>query len=78
MIPAVLEHDGPLVATSVRGDIADATLARRQSMGRVFVWDPFGERTDAWDLLDGCRDWEHALIVARWLGQARRIGEGIT
>jgi type IV secretion system protein VirD4 len=78
MIPAVLEHEGPLVTTSVRGDIADATLRRRASMGRVFVWDPFGERTDAWDLLEGCQDWEHALLVARWLGQARMVGEGIT
>jgi type IV secretory pathway TraG/TraD family ATPase VirD4 len=78
MIPAVLEHAGPLVTTSVRGDIAAETLTRRRSMGRVYVWDPFGKTTDAWDLLQGCDDWERALLVARWLGQARKIGEGIT
>ena len=78
MIPAVLEHHGPLVTTSVRGDIAAETLARRQSMGRVFIWDPFGPQTDTWNLLQGCENWEHALLAARWLGQARKIGEGIT
>jgi type IV secretory pathway TraG/TraD family ATPase VirD4 len=40
------------------------------------VWDPFGRDSDDWDLLQGCEDWEHALMVARWLGHARRIGEG--
>jgi type IV secretion system protein VirD4 len=77
VIPALLEHEGPVVTTSVRTDIAEHTLARRERLGRVWVWDPFGQRSDAWDLLQGCEDWEHALLVARWLGHARKIGEGI-
>jgi type IV secretion system protein VirD4 len=77
VIPAILEHEGPLVTTSVRTDVAQHTLARRRRLGRVWVWDPFGENSDDWDLLQGCEDWEHALLVARWLGHARRIGEGI-
>ncbi len=74
VIPAVLEHNGPVVATSVRGDVIDATLARRRSLGRVWVWNPFGEHTDAWDPLHSCEDWGYALLVAEWLGQAVTLG----
>lgn len=77
VIPALLEHQGPVITTSVRTDVVEHTLARRKRLGRVWVWDPFGETTDAWDLLQGCEEWEHALLVARWLGRARQIGEGI-
>lgn len=76
VIPAILEHDGPLVTTSVRTDVVQHTLSRRRALGRVWVWDPFGAASDGWDLLQGCESWEHALLVARWLGQARRLGEG--
>jgi type IV secretion system protein VirD4 len=77
VIPAILEHAGPVVTTSVRTDVAEHTLSRRRRLGRVWVWDPFGPTTDAWDLLQDCEDWAHALLVARWLGQARRVGEGL-
>jgi len=77
VIPSLLEHEGPVVTTSVRTDIVEHTLSRRRRLGRVFLWDPFGPHSDAWDLLQGCEDWEHALLVARWLGHARKAGEGI-
>jgi type IV secretion system protein VirD4 len=77
VIPALLEHEGPVITTSVRTDVVQHTVARRRQLGHVWVWDPFGSSTDAWDLLDGCENWEHALLVARWLGRARQIGEGI-
>jgi type IV secretion system protein VirD4 len=77
VIPSLLEHEGPVVTTSVRTDILEHTLGRRRRLGRVFVWDPFGSHSDAWDLLQGCQNWEHALLVARWLGHARKAGEGI-
>lgn len=76
VIPAVLEHEGPVLTTSVRTDVAQHTIARRRELGRVWVWDPFGPKSDSWDLLQGCESWEHALLVARWLGQARRLGGG--
>jgi type IV secretion system protein VirD4 len=75
VIPAILEHRGPVVTTSVRTDIAEHTIDRRRRIGRVWVWDPFGARSDAWDLLQGCENWEHALLVARWLGHARKLGD---
>jgi type IV secretion system protein VirD4 len=76
VIPALLEHEGPVVTTSVRTDVLQHTLARRRRLGRVWVWDPFGAQSDTWDLLQGCEDWSHALLVARWLGHAQQRGAG--
>lgn len=75
VIPALLEHTGPAVTTSVRTDVLLNTQARRKQIGQVFVWDPFGESTDCWDPLQGCESWEHALLVSRWLGHARSLGD---
>jgi type IV secretory pathway TraG/TraD family ATPase VirD4 len=78
IIPALLEHQGAAVNTTVRTDVLSQTLARRCGLGRVWVWNPFGEQTDCWDPLHGCEDWGHALLVARWLGHAMRLGAGQT
>jgi hypothetical protein len=78
LIPPLLEHTGPAVTTSVRTDVVRETEARRRRLGEVWVWDPFGERSDGWDPLAGCERWEHALLVARWLGHAVRLGPGHT
>ncbi len=78
VIPALLEHQGAAVNTTVRSDVLRATEARRRGCGRVWVWNPFGEHTDSWDPLAGCQDWKHALLVARWLSQAVRLGTGQT
>jgi type IV secretory pathway TraG/TraD family ATPase VirD4 len=76
IVPAVLEHPGPVVATADKGDVVQATLQRRSRMGgETFVWDPFGEYTDAWDPLQGCEQWSYALTAARWLGHALAFGE---
>ncbi len=74
IIPALLEHQGAGVNTTVRSDVLAHTLTRRQQLGRVWVWNPFGERTDSWDPLQGAENWEHALLIARWLGHAMRLG----
>src|SRR6185503_10879219 len=51
-IPAILEWDGPVVATSVKTDLLADTLARRTTLdGRVWVYDPSGatgRRTATW------------------------------
>ena len=72
--PAVLEHAGPVVTTSTKTDVVNATLERRQRIGEALVWDPFGPATCSWDLLGGCEDWGHALLVARWLVAAMQLG----
>ena len=73
--PALLEHKGPVVATSTKTDVALATHARREQLGETFVWNPFGERSHNWDPLQGCEAWAHALLVARWLGQAMALSQ---
>jgi type IV secretory pathway TraG/TraD family ATPase VirD4 len=72
--PAVLEHPGPVVTTSTKTDVVAATLGRRGKVGEALVWDPFGPETCSWDLLQGCEDWGHALLVARWLVAAMQLG----
>ena len=78
IIPALLEHQGPGVNTTVRTDVLQSTLKRRRALGRVWVWNPFGANTDSWDPLHGCEEWEHTLLVARWLGNAVRLGASHT
>lgn len=39
-IPALLEWNGPIIATSVKTDLLDATLAHRSSVGTTWVYDP--------------------------------------
>src|SRR5262249_21271676 len=54
VIPSLLEWDGPVVATSVKRDLLEATLARRRSLGPVAIFDPSGssgEQATAWDPL---------------------------
>jgi type IV secretion system protein VirD4 len=75
IVPAVLEHAGAVVTTAANGEVIDATLQRRAGMGETFIWDPFGEYTDSWDPLQGCEEWSHALIAARWFGHALALGE---
>jgi type IV secretion system protein VirD4 len=76
--PILLEHVGPATSTSTKTDVVRATSGRRRRLGEVLVWDPFGERSDGWDPLQGCEDWGHALLMARWLGHAKQLGQAST
>ncbi|MEO5807026.1 type IV secretory system conjugative DNA transfer family protein [Devosia sp.] len=43
LVPAILDHSGPLVALDIKGELASITGQRRKSPGRkVAVLDPFG------------------------------------
>ena len=39
-VPALLEWQGPAIAVSIKSDLLGDTLARRQELGEVFVYDP--------------------------------------
>jgi type IV secretion system protein VirD4 len=74
-IPALLEWPGPAVASSIKSDLLAATCDRRNSLGRVFVFDPFalsGESGDTWSPLNCAVTWDGALEVAwrlAWAGE---------
>jgi type IV secretion system protein VirD4 len=74
-IPALLEWEGPVLATSVKTDLLHDTLARRASKGRVMVFDP--ARTSGLPRaritpLRGAGTWRGAMRVAHWLASAGR------
>ncbi|MGE4428374.1 MAG: type IV secretory system conjugative DNA transfer family protein, partial [Solirubrobacteraceae bacterium] len=75
MIPAILEHHGPVIATSVKGDLL-ATAAYRQSVGEVRVFDPTGSTgwpASGWSPVEASRTWLGARRTAdRLLRQARQ------
>lgn len=80
-IPAVLEWDGPVVATSVKSDLLMATLARRREMGKAMVFDPTGATglgTVKATPLSGCGSWRGAMRVAHLLStSARSASDGL-
>ena len=77
-IPALLEWDGPVIATSIRADLLEGTIAQRREAGEVWVYDPTAstvEPSAGWSPLRACRDWQQALRMAAWLVSTARAGE---
>jgi type IV secretion system protein VirD4 len=77
-VPALLEWDGPAVASSIKTDLLASTLARRRSLGSVFVFDPFGlagTASQTWSPLRGARTWDGALEVAWRLAAAGELDQ---
>ena len=79
--PAILEWDGPVVATSVKTDLLRDTLARRSALGEVLVYDPTGvsgQQRASWSPLRASRSWQGALQSASGLcGVARSAAGGL-
>jgi len=82
-VPALLEWEGPAVASSIKTDLLGSTIGRRRALGEVFVFDPFGlsgVRAHTWSPLEGAHTWDGALEVAWRLASAgeldRRSVEG--
>jgi type IV secretion system protein VirD4 len=77
-IPALLEWQGPAVASSIKTDLLGATLARRGEVGEVLVFDPFalsGTRSHTWSPLRGATTWDGALEVAWRLASAGELDQ---
>ncbi len=77
-VPALLEWDGPAVASSIKTDLLACTLARRRALGPVFVFDPFelsGMPGQTWSPLRGATSWDGALEVAWRLAAAGEIDQ---
>jgi type IV secretion system protein VirD4 len=78
-IPALLEWDGPVLATSIKGDLLAETIERREALGEVMVFDPTGvsgvrsphRATPLW----GAGSWSGARKVAHRLCGAAQLGK---
>lgn len=73
-IPALLEWSGPILATSVKDDLASHTLRWRSSVGPCAIFDPtqgsgLGPLA-RWSPLSLCRSWSDAQRMAAWLVEA--------
>lgn len=72
-VPALLEWEGPIIATSVKTDLLDAAFEHRSALGQTWVYDPTGcSGTTAakWSPLSACDTWAGAMRVATWLCEA--------
>ena len=78
-VPALLEWPGPAVASSIKTDLLAVTRKRREALGNVFVFDPFGLAapipSHTWSPLRGARTWDGALEVAWRLASAGEIDQ---
>jgi type IV secretion system protein VirD4 len=77
-VPALLEWQGPAVASSIKTDLLAVTVARRRSLGNVYVFDPFelaGGPGQTWSPLRGAATWDGALEVAWRLAGAAELDQ---
>ncbi len=77
-VPALLEWDGPAIASSIKTDLLATTIRRRQALGPVFVFDPFllaGTDSHTWSPLRGAGTWDGALEVAWRLASAGELDQ---
>ncbi|MFI2630758.1 type IV secretory system conjugative DNA transfer family protein [Streptomyces collinus] len=75
IIPSLLEWKGPAVVTSVRTDVLLGSYSRRNSGGRVHVYEPSGRLQRegpvvGWNPLDDCSTWDGAMATSRALTEA--------
>ncbi|MCU4186949.1 type IV secretory system conjugative DNA transfer family protein [Acidiferrimicrobium sp. IK] len=81
-IPAILEWDGPVVATSVKDDLAATTRRWRAESGTAWVFDPTATSGLAglagWSPLAEAADWAGAQRMASWLVEAAPARSGMS
>ncbi len=79
-VPAILEWQGPVLATSVKDDLVADTLGWRSTRGNVWLYDPTnatGRPSAGWTPLSGVEDWASARRVAAWLVSAAETPGGV-
>jgi type IV secretion system protein VirD4 len=71
VVPWLLDHRGPALVLSTKRDIYDATAPYRRGLGRVWVYDPFGDRASAgFTPLIPARTWPGAIRAGEALASA--------
>ena len=81
VIPNALIAPGPVVSTSTKVEVMDATWAARARIGRCWLFDPAGSTPAPrgvtplrWSPVPACRDWEISLLTTRAMVNASRPG----
>lgn len=81
-VPAILEWEGPVVATSVKADLAAATLGWRSGRGTCLVFDPTATAgvgaLAGWSPICEASDWSRAQRVAASMVDATPARAGLT
>jgi len=76
-IPAILEWEGPVLATSVKSDLLRDTIDARAALDDVWIYDPTSSTSthcSGWSPLASCRTWHGAQRTASWLAGAAPSG----
>jgi type IV secretory pathway TraG/TraD family ATPase VirD4 len=79
VVPNVLAAPGPVLVTSTKPDVLQATLASRSQLGRCWLLDPTGTvpvppgaDLVRWSPVQASLSWEEALVTARVMTAAAR------
>jgi type IV secretory pathway TraG/TraD family ATPase VirD4 len=79
VIPQILAHPGPVLATSTKPEVLQATLSARRQLGNAWFFDlqgrgaPAGTRPLRWSPVQGAQDWQRAQLVAEAMAGAAEI-----
>jgi type IV secretion system protein VirD4 len=83
VIPNLLLAEGPVVSTSTKPDVMDATAPARREKGWAFLFDPSGEiecptsvERVGWSPLTTAQDWDAAVQTSDAMVNASRLGGG--
>ena len=80
-IPSILEWPGPVVATSVKDDLAGATSSWRSRSGTAWLFDPTAstglQALAGWSPLSEAAGWTGAQRMASWLVEATPARSGM-
>lgn len=84
IIPSVLAASGPVVSTSTKIDVLQATAAARSQIGRVWLFDPSGTEPVPpgvlelhWSPIRSSRTWDGARAIADAMVGASSAGAGV-
>ena len=71
VVPWLLDHRGPALVLSTKRDVYEASVRFRRGLGRVWVYDPFGdERSATFTPLVPARSWPGAIRAGEALASA--------
>ncbi len=85
IIPTVLAASGPVVSTSTKGEVMQATAAARSRLGRVWLFDPSGTEEAVpegvlalhWSPVRSARTWDGARAIVDAMVDASSAGNGV-